>query len=186
MRLDNPHFPWDAAVNHQPKVLLSTVTLATTATADFSLPIGYKYFELVIDHYVPDTDATNINLRVSVDGTNFAAGASDYSWGMFRDAAGGAANDEDAADSEIPINGAGTVGTADAEACAARVWLFGAQQSTIKFLAFARVSLNSSANAQTLVVGSGCYNTLDKVKAVRLFASTGNMASGTIRLFGYR
>jgi F420-0:gamma-glutamyl ligase len=152
------------------------------------LPQEFLYFEIEIDSYVPVTDNTELWLRVSDDyGTTFKAGVADYAWGTFRNtSASGAANDEDASDSEISLTGIAACGNLAAETYNATLWLLGAHQNSILFEVFHQASFNDSTPVQTMVNSSGAYLTLAKINAVRLLAESGNMSSGRIRLFGIR
>jgi len=68
----------DTQIGNAP-TLISTATASTSATIDFTLPSGYKSFEIRVISLIPSTDNVGMWIRVSTDGgATFAAGASDY------------------------------------------------------------------------------------------------------------
>jgi hypothetical protein len=60
-----------------------TVILDNQAQVDVSVPTGAKLVKLAGAAYQPNATATSFVMRVSMDGTNFMAGASDYYYSGF-------------------------------------------------------------------------------------------------------
>lgn len=57
---------------------ISSVTFISSSVVDISLPAGYVAFKLFVRFGVSSVGASAIYARLSMDGTNFLSGASDY------------------------------------------------------------------------------------------------------------
>lgn len=174
-------------------VTIQRQTASTSASLDFTTGLDdaeMDRFELDVDNYVPSTDATALWLRVSLDaGSTYKAGGTDYVYaGTYDDSAGGAST-------AVNSTGAGQIVVSYGSLCGSST---GEQFSTK--ISFANPANGSIYKSFTSVGGgynstprgaqvrvSGMYVTAaTAINAVRLLSSSGNMASGTATLRGYR
>jgi hypothetical protein len=169
--------------------LIQSQTANNSATLDFTTGINSTYDEylFILSNITPQTDAVNLAIRVSEDGgSTWKAGASDYTYTRHdnnstpADAANGATS------TALVING--DIGNAAAESLSGEVRLFKPSVAgkyhafTFHNQGFSGPGLNYS------VVGSGisAVSGLAAINGVRFLHSSGNIASGTISLYGVR
>lgn len=174
-------------------VFISSATASGTATIDFTgLSSTYSMYQLVFTHILPATNNTELYLRTSTNGgSTYDAGASDYMWkaedlygtGVGTYAAYGATT---AAYIGLTATSAGyqassTAGNgwsgyvniyrpSDANNC--KLWYAG--------------TYRSGTGLATKIDGHGERLTAADVDAVRILFSSGNIASGSVYLYGLR
>lgn len=169
--------------------LLATATPSNAATVDFTLTgwtnSAYMGYLVVISHIAPATDGASLYMRTSSDGgSSFDSGAGNYSWGITGlNDAGGAAVTGSSGDTQISM--ATGLGADTNECSSGNVWLF--QPSAAKY-AHMNWDLNIGDNGGTLskFFGSGRRIAAADVDAIRFLMSSGNIASGELRLYGMR
>lgn len=167
-------------------VLISTATASTTATIDFTLPSGYKSFDIRVISLVPSTDNVGMWLRVSTDGgSTFAAGASDYIYQRYYQNGSSSFPSLSAADSKIITLG-GNIGNGTGRYFNSIIKVFDHSNAstykniTVEFYTYRSDSIYSFG----FVNGVYLYNTA--INAIRILMSSGNIASGTFELWGYK
>lgn len=149
----------------------------------------YVDYRIRLDHVLPATSATVLQLLTSTDGgSNYDTGSSDYRW--IADGGLGvntALIQGDAADGEIEITGAvlGGAGNGAGDGISGDIWIVN-PGAAAKCRVFWRVTLNTAAGNWACSQGSGTRDTAANVDAVKLLFSSGNIASGTIRFYGTR
>jgi len=160
-------------------------TASASATLDFVLPSGYRAYQLVIRNLKPATDAVNLWLRVSTDnGATFLTSAtySYHSQGSNSGIATYNANNANGA-AQILLNGLACGNAAD-EATSGLVEIWNADSAVNKkaftyHLVIANVNGDPGHNS-----GAGDNDTTGAINAVRIMFSSGNIASGTVALYG--
>jgi hypothetical protein len=167
---------------------LQTQTASSSATLDFTAFNSSLYddYELIVDNLVPASDNVTLVLRTSTDGgSTYDAGVSDYSWGSLytgTTAAGG--NDE--ADSGISLANANTFGTGTSEGASSRIQIINPAAAAFTRVLFHTGGRRAADNVTFTSAGFGMRLSAADVNAVRLLFSSGNIASGTARLYGRR
>lgn len=168
-------------------VLISSQTASSSATIDFTgLNSTYHTYIIEFSQVVPVTDGQPLYLRVGTGGTpTYQSGASDYSWSiMFLVHATSPAYGQlgDDADSEIQLSD--NVGNNTLESVDGRI-VFYNPSATSRYhkCTFENNSINGSGVAFT-AVGSGIYRSTTAVTALRLLFASGNISSGTFKLYG--
>jgi len=171
---------------------IETVTISSQATVDLDLTGSYETYVIHIDDLVPATNATEyLQLLFSTDaGSTFLNTAGDYDWSYF-----GAntvtidneSTDAGATDTEIPISrdDANFLGTATAEGLNGFIYIHNANQATNGTMATTAISYTDEADVfVTINTRGGLAANIDSVDAIRLLASSGNLTSGRISLYG--
>lgn len=169
-------------------VLLETCTASASASCNFTTSISATYDEYWIDfqNIIPATDNVQFWMRMSTNGgSSYDAGAGAYHWNNYRWTFNGAAAGG-GDDTEIQISG-------DAEALdttvttvglSGHVILRGPASTTLWKHVLGQVTFYSNNNT---IIGSnsqGWYKSTTAVNAFQFLMSSGNIASGTIRVYG--
>lgn len=178
----------EAYVNTKVRVLLATKTASASATLDFTeLSNGtYRRYEFEIEDIKPATDNVSLHARTSTDGgSTYDAGASDYNYAVTGFGGGTATQAGSSAATEMQVNGGLTVGNAAAEyGVSGMLTLYGAASASVYTRLQGHVSYYNTAGNLITVQFAGSRLSAADVDAVRFFFSSGNIASGTIRMYG--
>ena len=167
-------------------VLISTATASTTATIDFTLPSGYKSFDIRVISLVPSTDNVGMWLRVSTDGgSTFASGASDYAYQRSILSGTTYTGTLTATDSKIAVVDAG-VGTGTGRYCNTTITVFEPSITSMYKNIVAKQYVYRSDSVYNIREINGVYLSNTAVNAIRILMSSGNIASGTFELWGYK
>ena len=170
---------------------LNEQTASSSATIDFVLTKWlqlYDRFEIDVDELLPATDDTGLWLRTSTNGgSSYDAGASDYSWVWHRFGASAlheVASDD--ADGQIKLV-SNAMSNLPGETGGGRITIYkpSAAQMCKVLSEFINVATNT-ANVMIQTTAIGRRVAAADVDAIRFLASSGNIASGTFRLYGIR
>lgn len=167
-------------------VLISTATASSSATIDFTLSSSYKSFEIRCISVVPSTDFVGMWVRVSTDGgSTFASGASDYIYQRYYQNGSSSIPSLSAADSKIITLGS-SIGNGTGRYFNSIIKVFDhSNASTYKNITAEFYTYRSdSIYSFGFVNGVYLYNTA--INAIRILMSSGNIASGTFELWGYK
>lgn len=169
-------------------VLLDTVTAAASASMDFNSLISSTYDKYVFDiiNFVPATNTAQIYIRTSSDGgSTYDAGGSDYVYcGTEMVVGAGALNFITSAGAARIATMANGISNTEAHGGAnGRVELFNPAGAAFKQLTY-QLSWMSGAAASLTSTGQGTRVSASAVNAVRFLASSGNITSGTIHMYG--
>lgn len=168
--------------------LLATATASASATVEFDFTdwtnTDYMMYLLVWDHVAPATDNVDLWVRTSTDGgANFDSGASDYGWARqtFNDS-GGSSAAGDAADAQLALStGHGNAANEDGSG-----WLMLFNPSVAGYGQVLSQSIRgSTTNTLTYWSLGGRRLTAADIDAIQVLFSSGNIASGTFRLYGF-
>lgn len=170
-------------------VLLDTKTASNSASLNFTTGLDSTYdsyfFEMV--DVVPQTDGAILWMRISQDtGANWKSNATDYEYAFSgRDSGSGAISGDSAGAAQIAVTrGLGNDATASVIGSINLVH----PASTTKYKIFQwTASWWDDTGTQRLAKcsGAGSYNTnANAIDGVQFLMSTGNIAGGTIRLYG--
>lgn len=169
-------------------VLIETITASASATVDFDSGINstYKVYAVVIANALPATDGVNLYLRVSDDGgVTYEADASDYVWALdLLNTSGGETLAGAAGDTEIELIDTLNQGNTTAEKISGIVYMFAPDESAKTHFTWQLSAFNNTV-AFHWVSGSGCSTAEVATNAIRFLYSSGNIASGTFKLYGW-
>lgn len=170
------------------KKLLDVKTASASATLDFTTGIdsSYSVYEFQGIDLVTATDLVDLWVRVSEDaGSTWKSGVSDYKWASFvtTDASTDASTGDNA-DSEIALV-TGNMSNNSARGASFTLKCYNpAGTSNIKQFIFDGCLFNGT-NFQRWI-SAGTYAAVAAITGVRFLASSGNLTSGSIRLYGIR
>lgn len=166
---------------------ISTATASSSASLSFTgLSSTYKLYVAVIESIVPATDGAIFWLRTSTDnGATYDSGASNY-LSMYIVEGSGSSSGSSAADTKIVLHSSGTgIGNATGEGASGIVYVFN-PSAVARCRVRGELAYNNTSG--TLVQGTiaGVRDTAADVDAIQFLMSTGNIASGSIHLFGVK
>jgi len=169
-------------------VYLDSKTAAGSTSLDFAASINSTYDEYVFEmvNIVPATNAVALYLRTSTDGgSSYAAGGSDYSYGSIYQTAGTVSAVQSAAAAQIQI--ADTISnTASHGGVSGQLRIYSPSDATAQKRVMFETSSTDAGSTIFNYRGSGMRLATADVDAVRFIMSSGNITSGTIRMYGVR
>lgn len=171
---------------NQAYTLISTATASTSSEITFTgLSSTYAAYKIIITDVVPATDNVSFYLRTSTDnGSSYDSGASDYVWNWRFAVMGSSAGDTgDAADSFISLGS--SFGSDTNEAGSHEITLFNPSSTAYTRINFDNVASDING-AQVMRYGSGVRLSAADVDAIQFIFSSGNIESGTFKLYGIK
>lgn len=170
-------------------VLLDTQTASSSATLDFvNFLDGYfDEYEFRITSIIPATDITDAWFRVSLDGgSTYRATASDYRWAQRLDVDGAAGvNTGSTTDTKVVLATILSSNTARAFSGSLRISDI-ASSTRFKNIGWTVENYDSTPQVCTRRGSAILAGATSAINAARFLISSGNVASGTIRLYGIR
>jgi hypothetical protein len=172
--------------------LLAAQTANASATIDFMLMKWlqlYDRFEIDVEDVQPANDDTQLWLRTSTNGgTGYDAGANDYAWAIYRVSTGSSDLAGDQGDNQIQLvsndTGRGLSNIAG-ETAAGRVTLHNPRGATKTKVTWDLVMIPEGGTIER-DNGAGLRDSAADVDAIRFLCSSGNIASGSFRLYGVK
>lgn len=168
-------------------VLISTGTASSSSSLDFTGLTGFSSYEFALSAVIPATDSVALRVRFSQDdGSTFKSGASDYAY---------ITREHDTSDTAATYNSAGTTQSVVAGVVknTAGWGVSGVLRtndlasSSIQKALFGVLGHLNGSSLDTVGMHSSHYIAdTAAVNAVRFLFSSGNIASGTIKCYGYR
>lgn len=169
-------------------VFLGTASLSSVATSDWVFSWDTSYFHsylFVLAKVLPATDDVVLQLRTSSDGgSTYDSSAGNYRHEHMRASSAAVAAGGSTSDTEIEMVPAGSaIGNATDEGISGLVWVLNP-----KAAAHCRIVWDATyadnAGLTRKINGSGARLSAADVDAVRFLMSSGNLASGEIRMYG--
>lgn len=161
---------------------IQTQTASASAQLDFAIPAGYSAVQFRLAGIIPATDNVDLIMRFSTDNAvSYYSGASDYGYGLML-----AGNPSTA---ELASNATSSIKIGDAiESLSGRVEVHAPSNSAArKFAEVATQIFSSNAGEMVNLVGGGGLRAASTALThVRFLCSSGNIASGTITMYGIR
>ena len=183
----------DSGVASGSLTLISTQTASSSATVSFTSGIDSTYKEYIFKfiNVLPASDGVKLKFNLSIDGgsnynvtktaTNFYAGH------LENDSATGFGFDSGLAQSTSDAFATvGAIGSAADEGCSRFLHLFDPSNTTFIKHFISKVTIYGSNPQSQITYGAGYGNTTSAVNAVRFNMESGNIASGTIKLYGVK
>jgi len=165
------------------RILISEqIVTSAVANIDFININSCQSYEIEVDSITPATNGGALRIRVSTDnGSSYKAGASDYY------------NQEFIVFGALQASGAGagssitiTQGLSNAEVSSGIIKILNLRASNKKAIFINRFHVIQSTPRHEADFHSGRREAAEDNNAIRLFFHTGNIASGTFRLYGLR
>lgn len=159
--------------------LLDTVSL-TGASVDLSSIGSSSHIKVILEIFDAkfDTDNVSLLLRVNAGGIQ----SSNYQWGNFRWTSGGSTGVQASA-SDTSIQLADAIGDDTNESLSGRIELLAPTGATWK-RTMGMLNYSTFNPSQFGLVHQGVWNGTTAVTALRLLPSSGNFASGVVKVFG--
>lgn len=170
------------------QILLSTLTASDSATIDFTSGIDGTYKEYIIDiiDLVAASDGQIVNLTLSTNGGSNYLGAN-YQYVLLQNRSGAATPNGSGSTSEayIALHAASSLGNAAGENFSSRIVINNpASAAVYKTINMASVFFDTSTEL-CQARGCGTYTgATTAINAFRISLSSGNIASGTFKLYG--
>lgn len=169
------------------RVLLATKTASASATLDFTEfdNATYRNYVFELSNVKPATDGADFRIRFSTNGgASYDAGASDYNWSGSGYATSAGTVGGSAGDTAIQANGGSLPGSAAGErGFTGEITLYGAPD-TNRARVVGLVSYDNQAGNAVVFQFAGFRQAGQDTTGVRFLFSSGNITSGTIRMFG--
>lgn len=166
--------------------LISTATASSSATISFTdLTSSYFMYMVVIDQMIPATDAIVFRMRTSTNnGSSYDSGASDYAWSLLgNNGVTGSYSSDDQSDSELQLTDSITVGSGAEEGLRGLLYLINPSAANYTHVNSYLSFVSSGGNIATAYVAGARKSSAD-VDAIQFSCSSGNIASGTFKLYG--
>lgn len=171
-------------------VLLDTKVASGSAQIDFTQFIDSTYDEYVIEFMdvAPSAATAGLFMRTSSNsGSSFDSGAGNYRWAAnMNDSSAGADIDVSTGDTTIALLGAVLQRNTAGESAGGSVKLFRPSGTTFQKLIEVNNSSYDSVGNIRRNAGFGARTATAVINAVRFYYSTGNIATGTFRLYGIK
>lgn len=173
-------------------ILIQSQTASSSASVDFTTGFSdteFVRYQLEWDGLVTATDNTNLWLRISQDGgSTWKSGASDYAYNFqFNNTGATLGNVGSTADTKIVV-ARNLDTTATGANSSGRLTCYNLQSTALLKNFRIESSTNADAASDEEGVGWGKFalNTNTAINGLRLLMASGNIASGTITLWGVR
>ncbi len=167
-------------------VLIQTQTASSSATLDFTTGIDSTYDEYLFTFVsvLPATDAQNLWLRVSTDGgSTWKSGASDY-FRVINTLSTASTNTPSGSTGENAMTLTATQSNNSGRPMGGELRIFRPSDGKLHPVTWMMAYFDGTNHK--LVTGSGFYNSGTAVNGIRFLFASGNMADGTIALYGIR
>lgn len=160
---------------------VSSATASASATLDFTgLAAGYDYI-WVLDAILPATDDVQLYIRTSTNnGSSYDAGASDYEYGGARFRTGTTAQ---SSTGDTNIVCADNIGNGAQEGLSGTITIYTPNASGRSRIDWKLSWGEYSGNQTEHSIGGGSRISTTAINAVRFLMSSGNITSGTIRMY---
>lgn len=167
-------------------ILLEEQVASGSASLDFTSTISATYdtyqFEFVT--LLPATDGATINMQVSTDGGGTWVTSGSYSYWDWRFDSSTAAAGGATGATAIVLAETNGVGNAAAFGLVGMIQLYNPSSASLHKSISGNIAFRNAAGTRISHIVAGAYEATTAVNAVRFLASSGNLASGTIRSYG--
>jgi hypothetical protein len=177
------------AANGCSKVLLSTQTASNSPNIDFTSVITSTYdeYEITFQNLVPQTDDTYLMLRTSSNnGTSYDATVGDYSYANRTNSSGSTVVNVAALLNASEIYVARRIGNSTGENANGEITIKNPLNTTVYKLIKCTTDCIQYTGDYASFSGGGTRKSTSAVNAIRLLMNSGNIASGTFRMYGIK
>lgn len=176
----------DVTIGAQGLVLLEQHTASSSASLDFTSCISSTYddYQLELIQLVPASDGVSFGIRVSTDGGSTYVSSADYSSWILRFGSGGSTAGGGTGLTFINMFHGDSMSNNSNWGLSGNIKLFNPlSASSYKLVSGQLVTLNQSGS-RACIIANGAYESTTAVNAFQFIMSSGNIASGTIRVYG--
>lgn len=170
------------------KVLLDTKTASSSATIDFTSYIDSTFKQYIVewDGVKSSSPGNGLQMRISTDGgSTWKSGASDYAYSLHYWSSGATTNTVQSSTGVASMNCCvATIGSTTNTAGSGTVKCFNPADSARFFSIHTESTVVNSSTSVWGSRGVGNYTTAGAVNAFRFLMQSGNIVSGTFRLYG--
>lgn len=172
-------------------VLLSSGTTGSVSTLSLSLLAWFaSYHKIVIElqEFLPVTNGSNLQIRLSADGTTYDSGATNYQYMFAFAGADGTSSGSIAStgSTSIIIAGTGTgISNTAGKGWDGSVTLYNPGTTAFPKISYVATYMNS-AGLSFFINGGGVRMASQQVQGIQFLTSSGNIASGTFQIWGYK
>jgi len=170
--------------------LISTSTISgspSELTITSGIDSTYEDYLVILEDIIIATDGQPLNLQISDDGgSTYESGATDYEYHVAISDSSATTYVGQASAGTTFIRLANSLGNTSADGMTMNLWLRNPASAATNF----KCDFHGSAHRTTSpsfrnAFGVGCYNAATSaVDAIRIYAGSGNLTSGTVRLYG--
>lgn len=168
-------------------VLLEQHTASNSASLDFTscLTSDFDEYEIHFVQILPATNAAGLRMRCSTDGGSTYDSGSNYSWAAFGHTNAGSATQGSQSDTSIGLlyqslynvhSSSGKYTFVNPAGASEWKQIYGNHQMM--------VSVDQTGSPAEGGINSGLYRSTTAVNAIRFLMTSGNITSGTIRVYG--
>jgi hypothetical protein len=189
-QLPGPMGPQGPAGTSGALVLLETQTASASASLDFAASISASYDTYLIEflNLVPATDNVSFWMRVSTDGgatydTSNLYSVMRFGWTNAASGPSGTAIGSPTSRMEV-VAGADTIDSSTLYGVCGSMRLFSPLNTSVYTMTTGQLVLFSNAGNMPGLNVAGVYKSTTAVNAFQFLMSSGNIASGTIRVYG--
>jgi len=179
-----------AGVSTDTVVLLSTQTASDDSVVEFTLPTAYKFVKFSFYNCLPATDGEDFKMNLSTDGgSTYEAKTSSFFAANHTEADDNVAVQYESSDDLAQGTGDQTlsrnVGSAADEGCSGELTVFNPTSTTyVKHWISRSSGYGGDRNWDNF--GAGYANTTTALNEIRFLYSSGNIAAGTIKMWGVK
>jgi len=170
--------------------LVASQTAASSSSLSFDdLFTSGKNYIIKLEHVQPATDAVKLGIRLAAVGGSYLTASGDYEHAVQVSIGGTGTDEGNATTTYINLVGGSNVGNASSESVTGTIWFNNPMKSTRSAMLTWLISFEDSANSIGVASGAGQWrNTTGgfataSVDSIRFLFSSGNIASGTIRIY---
>lgn len=163
------------------RTLLATLTASNSATLATTALAGYRYIEVLFSNIVPVTTSVDIYIQWYASGAYQTSGYQNYI-AIFNTGGSQGYN----ATTAVILGAGGRVSNTAGSGYCGRVLLFNANQGTgYKQFIVDTGGLDSTTNYSNRTWGQGNLNVTAAITGFQFYASSGNISTGTIQVWGW-
>jgi hypothetical protein len=167
-------------------VLLQTQTASSSASLSFTSSISSTYDNYLVEfiNVLPATDGATLFLRMSTDGGSTYVSTSSYSYLAYRFDSGSAGAGGSTSATAIVFAETNGIGSSSAFGLVGSATMFNPGSSSLHKPVSGEVYFRSAAGTRIKHTMAGAFESNTAVNAFQFLMSSGNIASGTIRVYG--
>lgn len=168
-------------------VFISSATASGSSSITFTgLNATYSSYVVDMQGVQPATNEVEFWFRTSTNGgSSYDSAAASYAWDNINTTGAGFDIESNNSDTKIRLVGTGgeELGTGSNETLSGRLWIF--KPSAAEFCKiFYEGMYNDDSPDESTINSGGCRITAADVDAIQFLMETGNIASGTFKLYG--
>lgn len=165
---------------------ISTQTASNSADIQFTSGIDstYRWYVVVIESVIPATDGAALELTVSTDGGSTYLGGTNYQYHQILSRSSSSSYTGSNGNSSADIRLSSSYGTGTGESGSTVVYIDNPSQTSVYKNVFSEGASFTSLESATNNITGALIQTSSAVDAIKFAMHTGNITSGTFKLYG--